>query len=429
MDSTDKESTIKTTDAREATETTISPSDSAFGWVIVAGSTVLMMLALGPSNAYAVYYEEYHTNVFPEASTTVLSWIGSLQLGFMCFGCIFTGVLIERYNIQLVLFVSTVIAGSTSIVASVCNTPVALIFTQGVLYGASTSTFMVAGLSMPAQYMEKHRALATSIASSGGAAGGLWLSFATSAMISNLGWRWSLRITGFIIVVVGTACSAIMKRRVELPPRAKIIDVPAMKSFQFILLFISCVFGTGAYYCYYLFLPAYSVEVLEKPTMWSANIASILSGSSILGRLALGVCAHRFGTLNTLYATSLITAVGTFVLWLPFKSLNTLICSALFLGFFCGNVVSLAPVATANLFGVTRLPSILGLLFVAEAVGIFACTSVTAFLIDSSKDYTTPILFTGAITLVPAVAIFILRIIAYPLPRLFAKVRQLPLCS
>ncbi|KAI9477644.1 major facilitator superfamily domain-containing protein [Coemansia mojavensis] len=391
----------------------ISPPDSVFGWLVVFSSMILLMMAIGPTNAYSVYHEEYHLNVFPDAPTSTLSWIGSLQFGFMCFCCIFSGVLVERYDTRLIVLIGSVLAGSALLIASACNTPTELIFTQGLLFGAGGSCLMVTSMSLPAQYMEKRRALGTSIAAAGGSIGGLCLSFATRAMITHLDWRWSLRITGLIITVVGAAFSTIMRKRVKVSRREKIIDFTILRSIYFILLFIGSAFGTGAYYCFYLFIPAYSVEVLKEPSIWSANIASILNGSSIIGRVAIGLSAQQFGTLNTLYISSLIYLIATFALWLPFKSLGTLIGLAVVVGFFSGNIVSLVPAAAASRFGTQRLSSILGLLFLAYMSGIFVCTPVAAALVDKYGGFKSLIIYTGVACGITTGALFVLRLIAH----------------
>ncbi|KAJ2863605.1 hypothetical protein GGI22_001914 [Coemansia erecta] len=227
--------------------------------------------------------------------------------------------------------------GAFLLISSACNSPIALLFTQGILVGVSGSLVLVPAMSLPGQWMEKHRALATGISVSGGSVGGLWMSFAIRAMVSKVGWKWSLRTTGLIIIAVSVAISPLMKKRVQLPRRLKVIDMQVLKSGHFALLFFTSLFACGGYYMPYYFMPSFSAVALHMSEDWGANISSILNASSIVGRIATGMLADRVGTLNTLFISFFISTAAILVLWLPFKTIGTLVASAAVFGFASGS--------------------------------------------------------------------------------------------
>ncbi|KAJ1783116.1 hypothetical protein LPJ59_006661, partial [Coemansia sp. RSA 2399] len=203
--------------------------DTVRRWMVVAGSFFLLMMVTGYTNSFGVYLQEYKLNVFPATSSSTLSWIGSLQFGSMCLFGVASGILVERYRSQIVVATGGILMGAFLLISSACNSPIALLFTQGILVGVSGSLVLVPAMSLPGQWMEKHRALATGISVSGGSVGGLWMSFAIRAMVSRVGWRWSLRTTGLIIIAISVAISPLMKKRVQLPRRLKVIDVQVLK--------------------------------------------------------------------------------------------------------------------------------------------------------------------------------------------------------
>ncbi|KAJ2771577.1 hypothetical protein IWQ56_001730 [Coemansia nantahalensis] len=359
------------------------PPDSARGWLVVLGSFLVLMIGVGSVNSYGVYMHEYTHNVFPTTPASTISWIGCMQGALPNLFGIAAGVLVERFDPRAVIALGSVVSGGA----------------------------LMAALS--AQWMDRYRALATGIAVTGGSIGGLWLSFASRAMIEHLGWQWSLRITGLVTLVAGCAFSPLMARRVAVQPREHIIDFSAMRNMRFLLLFCATVCNGGGYFLPYYFQPSYAVVVLGKDNAWGANITSILNAGSIAGRLLIGFAADFTGPLNALLASIVISAIAVLAMWLPCKSIGLLIASALLYGFVSGSVVSLVPVVTADLFGVKRLPSILGLLFISYAIGTVVSSPVGGKLLDKyghGTDYTWLIVYGGLFFVLSAVLLIVLRI-------------------
>ncbi|KAJ2004552.1 hypothetical protein H4R26_002446 [Coemansia thaxteri] len=370
-------------------------------------------MAVGTTNSYGIYLQEYHLTVFPSAPTSTLSWIGSLQFGSMCFFGVGAGVLIEQYDTRVVSALGAIVAGTALLIASSCSTPTALVFTQGIMFGAGGSCLLIPAVSLPTQWMQRHRAIATGIALSGGPTGGLWFSFATRAMVANIGWQWSLRITGLMIVGLCCPASLLMRKRIQVPKRDKIVDVGVLKNASFLMLFCASLFAAGGYFMPYYFMPSFAVVGLDKPLNWGANISSILNAGSIAGRILVGLLADYIGPLNALFVSSLVSTLAIVVLWLPFKHLGVLVAASLIFGFTSGSTVSLVPVVTANLFGIKRLSSILGLLFFSYTLGTFVCSPVGGALLDRfghGTNYTSLIIYDGVFFSVATLLLAALRL-------------------
>ncbi|KAJ2740478.1 hypothetical protein GGI20_005781 [Coemansia sp. BCRC 34301] len=374
------------------------PPDSPYGWIVVLGTSLMLMLAIGTTNSFGVYLQVYQHSVFPSTLASTLSWIGSLQFASMCFFSVGAGVLVEQYDPRLVGTLGGVVAGGALLLASACSSPTALIFTQGILFGAGGSCLMIPAASLPSQWMLRHRAVATGIALSGGSVGGLWMSFAVRSMVANLGWQWSLRITGLVTIGVCCPASLLLRKRIQVPKREKVIDTGVLKEPRFVLLFFVSLFAAGGYFVPYYFMPPYAVTALRESSGWTANISSILNTGSIAGRILVGLLADVIGPLNTLFVSLTVSNFAILAIWLPFQSLHALIAAALIFGFASGSVVSLVPVVTANLFGIKRLASILGLLFFSYTLGTLVCSPVGGALLDKyghGTNYTPLIIYDG----------------------------------
>ncbi|KAJ1669500.1 hypothetical protein GGH95_004244 [Coemansia sp. RSA 1836] len=146
-------------------------------------------------------------------------------------------------------------------------------------------------------------------------------------------------------------------------------------------------------------MPPYAVTALQESSDWSASISSILNAGSIAGRMLVGLLADVIGPLNALFISLAVSNFAILAIWLPFKSLGAFIAAALIFGFASGSVVSLVPVVTANLFGVKRLASILGLLFFSYTLGTLVCSPVGGALLDKyghGTNYTPLIIYDGS---------------------------------
>ncbi|KAJ2796372.1 hypothetical protein H4R21_004743 [Coemansia helicoidea] len=371
------------------------------------------MVAVGTVNSYGVYMQEYELNVFSTTPASTLSWIGCLQFATLSLFGIAAGVLVERIDPRAVIVLGSVVSGGALMVASACKTPLGLLLTQGLLFGVGASFLVTPAVSLPSQWMDRYRALATGIAVTGGSIGGMWMSFASKAMIERLGWQWSLRITGLMTLVAGCAFSPLMARRVEVHRRDRIIDFSAMRNVRFLLLFGASVFNSGGYFLPYYFQPPYAVVVLGRDSVWGADISSIMNAGGIAGRILIGLMADYIGPLNSLLASIVVSAIAVLAMWLPCKSIGLLVASALLYGFVSGSLVSLVPVVTANLFGIKRLPSILGLLFISYTIGAMISSPVGGKLLDDyghGTDYTWLIVYGGLFFVISAVLLIALRV-------------------
>ncbi|KAJ2109368.1 hypothetical protein IW146_006397 [Coemansia sp. RSA 922] len=404
----------KTRDVEPPAPASPPATDTKYGWLVVLGCFFALMLSIGTTTTYGVYLQEYKLVEFPDAASSLLSWIGTLQFSMMCFFGIGVGVLCEHFDTRLLSALGALVSGLALVVASFCNSPWKLLLTQGLLYGFGGSLLYITGLTLPPQWFSKYRALATGIAIAGSGIGGLWLSTATRSMTNNLSRQWSLRITGLVIIGVCGVTSLLMKMRFKPEKRQKIIDLSVLRDKRFVLLFLGAMFGSAGYFVPYYFMPSYAVVVLGKNSDWGANVSSIMNGASIAGRILMGILGDRVGSLNTLWAATLLSCLSILVLWLPFSGAGTFFAAAAIFGFFSGAIVSLIPVVTANIFGVRRLPSVIGLLMIAYMTGGLISSPPAGAMLDKyghGKDFDSLIIYTGVLLGVSSVSQTLLRLI------------------
>ncbi|KAJ1964503.1 hypothetical protein GGI12_001375 [Dipsacomyces acuminosporus] len=375
------------------------PVDGFEAWTVTASGCLMLMFSMGCVNSYGSYQTYYHAKQFPNEPMSTLSWIGTMQFGAMNIVAIPAGIMCERFDSRLVTFVGGVIMGISLIIASFCDDAVwKLLLTQGIIFSLGASLVFVPATSIPSQWFVKYRALAIGIVVAGSGIGGLWLTPVTDRMISSLGTAWALRITGIVVVAINSAACPFMRNRLKVKGREKIVDFSILKDIRFKFIFCGAVCGTTAYFTPFFIMPTFARQVVGKSTSFANNLVTIINAASTLGRIITGQLAMGYGNINTLATCTLVASLSVLVLWLPFHTTGTLICSAVIYGLFCGGFISLLPVILAELWGVGRIVTIIGLLYIANFIGtMIGAPSASAILdhVGHGHNFKPTIIFSG----------------------------------
>ncbi|KAI7834661.1 major facilitator superfamily domain-containing protein [Kickxella alabastrina] len=397
-----------------AQEATDKPADGAYAWMVIFACLISLMLSIGINDAYGVYQQHYQLNEFPDETATLISWIGTVQFLVMCFCGIFSGFLCEHFDTRVLNSIGALIMGAALIGGSYCTSIGGLMATQGLLYGLGASFPFVAGTSIPSQWFTRRRGLATGIALAGSGIGGMWMVSATQAMIDTHGRPWAMRVTGGVAMAAVLAVSPWMRVRLVPARTEHIIDWALLRDARFNVFLAAVVFVVAAYFGPFYQMPSYSVVVLHKSQTWGSNMDTLMNGISVVGRLAAGFLADSVGPLNLLIANTVLAVVSLMALWVPFDSVGTLFAVDILFGFAIGGMVSVIPVVAAQVFGLARLPSIIGLLFVGYVAGGLLGVPPMSALLDNvghRTDYTSSIWYMSVLPLCALVLLVVMRLL------------------
>ncbi|KDN35921.1 MFS general substrate transporter [Tilletiaria anomala UBC 951] len=150
----------------------------------------------------------------PPASPVSISAIGTAlaALSYLS-GGIFVPVFRKyAYLTKHIAFAGLLIAVASLLAASFANGVPALIALQGVGAGLGAGLAFTPVLLLLPQWFDKKRGFASGLIFSGSTLGGITFPFLFQATLSQLGWRWSLRIYAGLMVGSGGAC----KREIEV---------------------------------------------------------------------------------------------------------------------------------------------------------------------------------------------------------------------
>jgi len=201
---------------------------------------------------------------------------------------------------------------------------------------------MLMGPSIAAtgQYFSKRRAAAMGAAVAGSSLGGVIFPIALSRMLNNpnLGFGWSVRICGFLMLAL--LAIAIFGIKARLPPRkGRFLLLEAFKEPQFNSIISSVFLMMLGMFVPFFYLPSYAVDH-GMSFQLSAYLPAILNAASFFGRVIPGILADKLGRLNILAAAGLSTGILIFC-WTKTTSNATIILFAALYGFCSGAIVSL----------------------------------------------------------------------------------------
>lgn len=377
--------------------------------------------------SYGVYqslYEEMartEGTPFTGSSTALINLVGILAIALMSMGGPFAMHWSKIYSPQAVIIAGGWIFGIAYILSSFGRALWHFALTQGVLLGIGTSLSYVPTMSVAPTWFDKRRGLAMGVIISGSAVGGMIWPPALRAMITHLGFRNALRISGCIsLALVSVAGYALgwepkfhdqvrlqtqgLRRRTAWI-QAPVVNLRVARSKRFVAQALGCFLQSAGYSTPLFFYAAYA-NTLGYNSTTAANFITLNNASNFIARIAIGYGADRYGRINALFVTTLLSAVAVFAFWIPsmFHKADVSKSSAdgLFIvftilyGAFASAYISLFPASLIELFGVQHFTSVNGALYLIRGMGALIGTPLIGMLIPSSGALTSSYIYERA---------------------------------
>lgn len=222
---------------------------------------------------------------------------------------------------------------------SLCTEYWHFMLAQGVLLGTAMGFLQFPAMAAVAQYFEKKKATALGVSFAGSSIGGIVFPIALSKMLndSDLGFGWSVRIIGFIMIPLLAFSSLVVQAR--LPPRLGTLWIlDAWRNPTYILLIVAFFFSLLGMYTPLFFIPTYAVTQGMDAEM-ASYLAAILNAASTFGRVIPGILADKFGKINIFAFGGILTGVVSFCLT-EASSTAGLIVYSIAIGFTSGTIIS-----------------------------------------------------------------------------------------
>jgi MFS family permease len=185
-----------------------SPPDGGWGWVVVAASFVINLIADGITFSFGVIFVELLKYFGQNRGTT--AWIGSLFMAMPLLSGPIASFLTDRYGCRKVTIFGSILASTGFIISSTADSMTLLCITFGILAGFGLSLCYVASVVIVAYYFDKRRSFATGLAVCGSGIGTFIFAPFIQFLLDEYGWRGTTLILAGLFLNLAV-CGAVMR--------------------------------------------------------------------------------------------------------------------------------------------------------------------------------------------------------------------------
>lgn len=232
---------------------------------------------------------------------------------------------------------------------SLCTEYYQFFLAQGITTGLGCGLQFTPSMSLVTTYFARNRSVALAIMASGSATGGLLYPSIARQLLPRIGFAWTVRVMGFIMLAVGSCYCSLLRPR--LPPRKSgpMFELSAFREGPYVLyltgLFLICL---GIFFAFY-YISSFAVNVIGVSYSTSINLLLILNGVGLVGRLIPGYFADKyFGAYNTIVPLCFIASIILYC-WAAVDSVSSLYAFAVLYGFFSAGFQGLFPAVLSTL--------------------------------------------------------------------------------
>ncbi|KAJ4263060.1 hypothetical protein NW762_006673 [Fusarium torreyae] len=349
------------------------PEGGLQAWLVVFGSFCGMFSVYGLINTAAVFESYFSENQLRDYSSSQIGWIFSLYLFVVFIVGIQVGPVFDKYGPRLIVAIGGILIGASLLILSVC---------EGGLGGALLNSPCYASI---AHWFDRRRGLATGIAMTAGSIGGIVFPIFLQKLLPSIGFGWTTRILGFIILGLTVPATVFMRSR--LPRQNKLTSVwPDFSIFKDLkFTFSAC----GIFFMEWgLFVPlTYIVSYAGRNsgnTNSSYTLISILNAGSLLGRFLPGLLADKIGRFNVILLTLGLCIISAFALWLPAGDSQAMIIAfSVVFGFASGSNLGLTPVCVGQLCDPRDYGRFISTAFMVASFGTLSSLPIAGAILEA----------------------------------------------
>jgi MFS family permease len=246
------------------------PEGGTTAWTQVLCTHLTIFTTFGFFTSFGVY-QTYYENTLGIAPSTI-SWIGSIQV-FLLFGIgTFTGRATDAGYFRPV-YIAGAVFQLVGIFTMAESTKLWHLFlSQAVCLGIANGLQFCPAMALVSTYFVKKRAFALGITALGSCTGGVVFPIIVQQCLPRFGFPWTIRIIGFIMLVLNIVSIALFRTR--LPPRktGPIVDWDSFKEAPYSLYCAGMFFSFWGLYFAFFYIGSYGRNVLGASYQQSINL-------------------------------------------------------------------------------------------------------------------------------------------------------------
>lgn len=308
------------------------------------------------------------------------------------------GRLFDVGHFKLPFCLGSVIFVLSLFIIAECKEYWQFLLVHGFLVGIACGTCLAPTFAVIGQWFEKKRGRAVCCAALGGTIGGTLFPIITRQLIPKVGFSWTMRIIGCIVLILmGIACLTLRRR---LPPKdvvGSLFNPKVLKSPAFSIYCISSLIMYLGIFTVLIFIDSSALSDGVNPD-FAFYLLSIGNGGSFLGRLMSAVVVDKIGAVNMGVPMTMLMFITSFI-WPHVRAQSSLIAVAAINGFATGTWFSSFILPTYDLGKVEDAGRRVGILMTASSLGVLVGPPIAGAIIRETGGYAVAGYYAGSTVL------------------------------
>jgi MFS family permease len=233
------------------------------------------------------------------------------------------------------------IMATALIAGSFANKVSHLVLTQGVMYAIGGSIIYYPTLVFLDEWFIQRKGLAYGIMWAGTGTAGLIIPFVMNFLLSNYGFRTTLRVWAVALIILSGPLIYFLRPRLPISPvsQPQRYGLEFLKTSAFWFFIVGTIIESLGYFIPSLYLPTYARSLGLNPSIGTLLIA-VVNASGVVSTVLGGMLVDRVHVTTVIALSTVGTMVAVFLFWGLSTALPLLCVFSILYGFFAGGFVS-----------------------------------------------------------------------------------------
>ncbi|KAL4931446.1 major facilitator superfamily domain-containing protein [Aspergillus undulatus] len=318
----------------------------------VFGTFFILFNIWGLAFAFGSFQSYYVLDFLPSVGTSAISWVGTIQSWLLIIGGLVSGPLFDLGYYRIMITTGSFLSVFGIMMLSLASEYYQILLSQGICTGLGFGLLYIPSLTLISRAFVRKRALALGISTAGAPLGGVIYTLMFEQLLPRVGFPWTVRIIGFVMLALFTAAGLMLLLQDVAPSRdssshstarrRQLFDIRALKDLPFWNFTVANFFLYLGYMTPFYYIPIYAETKLGTSRSLGLYILIISQAASIVGRVVTTAVAHYFGAMIPWILCGLLSGVLCMA-WISATSLVRFILFAAFYGGISGALVPLPP--------------------------------------------------------------------------------------
>ncbi|KAK0649262.1 major facilitator superfamily domain-containing protein [Cercophora newfieldiana] len=324
------------------------PDGGLRAWTQVLVAHLVAINAWGYLNSFGLFQSHY-TETLSSASPASISFVGSLQI-FLSFliGSV-SGRALDAGYLRHCLALGSALQVLGIFMTSVSTEYWHFLLAHGLCKGLGDGLVFCPATAVVSTYFVRRRAFALGVGAAGTATGGLIFPIIAQQLMPRVGFGWTVRVMGVVVVVNSVVLLLLSRARLEGRRTGPLFEWGAFRERSYTLFCVGMFLNWWALYFAFFYISLFAKTRLGIDSSTSLTLLLVMNAAGGPSRILFGLLSDKWlGPMQTIAPLAFCTAV-LFYSWAAVDSLSSLFAFCVIYGFVASAIAGLFPPACASL--------------------------------------------------------------------------------